>query len=124
MTKIGPNQKRWLEALRSGEYRQVRGYLHTANGFCCLGVACTLFKPEDIHAVQAHGYTIETLRYEANVAVAPNFVIDALALYGDMGNRGDGDGPSLAAHNDEGKSFADIADLIEADPHMFFKEPR
>src|SRR4051812_34484552 len=33
----------WVKALRSGEYKQTKGALHTADGaFCCLGVACDL----------------------------------------------------------------------------------
>ena len=124
MTGIGPNQKRWLEALRSGEYRQTRGYLHTANGFCCLGVGCQLFKPDDIEAVEAEGYGVQTFKYDQNIAAGPNFVVEALGLYGDLGNRNDGIGPSLAGLNDDGIPFDEIADVIEANPRTFFKEPR
>lgn len=35
-------RKRWVAALRSGEYRQTRGELRDAAGFCCLGVACDI----------------------------------------------------------------------------------
>ena len=31
---------KWVEALRSGKYRQGRGQLQTAGRYCCLGVAC------------------------------------------------------------------------------------
>lgn len=32
-------KKKWVEALRSGGYAQIRsGDLHTTKGFCCLGV--------------------------------------------------------------------------------------
>lgn len=31
--------KLWIDALRSGEYRQARGALRTMTGHCCLGVA-------------------------------------------------------------------------------------
>lgn len=39
--KLGPLQRKWLAALRSGKYKQTNGVLHNyANGgFCCLGVA-------------------------------------------------------------------------------------
>lgn len=33
---------RWLEALRSGEYKQGRAYLRKDDKFCCLGVLCDL----------------------------------------------------------------------------------
>lgn len=37
--KMDPELKaKWLEALRSGNYKQVRGQLALWGGFCCLGV--------------------------------------------------------------------------------------
>lgn len=33
---------RWVAALRSGEYTQTKGYLKTADGYCCLGVLCEI----------------------------------------------------------------------------------
>jgi hypothetical protein len=37
-------KKMWLEALRSGQYKQGGGALrpHGGNEFCCLGVLCNL----------------------------------------------------------------------------------
>lgn len=32
----------WVAGLRSGEYRQGRGYLNNNGEFCCLGVLCEL----------------------------------------------------------------------------------
>lgn len=44
-----PSQKqRWLAALRSGKYEQTKGWLNKDNKFCCLGVACEVFK-EDVN---------------------------------------------------------------------------
>lgn len=40
--KLDPEaKKKWVEALRSGEYEQGRGRLHSPleNSFCCMGVA-------------------------------------------------------------------------------------
>ena len=34
--------KRWVAALRSGEYKQTQGQLWSGDGFCCLGVLCDL----------------------------------------------------------------------------------
>jgi len=40
-------KKLWLEALRSGKYKQGRGQLKTDdNKFCCLGVLCDLHSKE------------------------------------------------------------------------------
>lgn len=30
----------WIDALRSGKFKQTRGQLQRGNAFCCLGVAC------------------------------------------------------------------------------------
>jgi len=35
-------KQRWLDALRSGEYKQTMENLQDMNGFCCLGVLCDL----------------------------------------------------------------------------------
>lgn len=32
----------WIDALRSGKYKQASGRLKGPDGFCCLGVACEL----------------------------------------------------------------------------------
>lgn len=36
-------KKRWLKALRSGEYKQGKKALKTKKGFCCLGVLCDIY---------------------------------------------------------------------------------
>lgn len=38
------NQQLWVDALRSGEYRQTRGCLQDSHGYCCLGVACRVYE--------------------------------------------------------------------------------
>jgi len=35
---------RWVKALRSGRYKQARGHLAGPDGFCCLGVLCTVLR--------------------------------------------------------------------------------
>jgi hypothetical protein len=39
--------KIWISALRSGNYEQGKRRLQNKYGYCCLGVACKLFIPED-----------------------------------------------------------------------------
>ena len=39
-------KKRWVEALRSGEYKQGKYYLKNGDDFCCLGVLCDLHRKE------------------------------------------------------------------------------
>lgn len=39
--------EKWVKELRSGNYSQTRTILQDVDGFCCLGVACSIFIPED-----------------------------------------------------------------------------
>lgn len=43
-------KRRWMVALRSGEYEQGRGYLHDQeyNTYCCLGVLCLIAEEEGV----------------------------------------------------------------------------
>ena len=38
------NVKKWVAALRSGDYKQATNQLRLRNSFCCLGVACDISK--------------------------------------------------------------------------------
>lgn len=41
-------KKRWITALRSGEYKQARNMLHASDGsMCCLGVLCDIEIDDD-----------------------------------------------------------------------------
>src|SRR3954466_4218538 len=59
--KLRPEVKeKWVAALRSGEYKQGRSYLHSQNPdgedrFCCLGVLCELAVQEGRVAVNQEG---------------------------------------------------------------------
>ena len=39
-------KNKWVEALRSGKYKQGRGQLNSENRYCCLGVLCEVFIAE------------------------------------------------------------------------------
>lgn len=53
-------KRNWVEALRSGEYRQTEGYLRTDEGHCCLGVLCDLAEKRGVvqggHDGNRYGY--------------------------------------------------------------------
>ena len=36
----------WAEILRSGKYQQAKGRLRRGNSYCCLGVACDIYRKE------------------------------------------------------------------------------
>lgn len=55
--KLGPKQKQWVDALRSGKYNQCRGNLHVLDvGHCCLGVACDIFLGKEDSTKQLKSY--------------------------------------------------------------------
>lgn len=96
---------KWVEALRSGEYKQCKGTLHNAStgGFCCLGVyaAVSGLSTPDYMAVSQDedGYLDSegpTETYESIRERLDGVVIDC--------------GITM---NDAGGSFTTIADMIE-----------
>lgn len=114
---LGPNQKRAIAALRSGRYKQWRGCLECDGKNCCLGVWSRVFRCK--RTVDSEGI----IYYDEESHVAPVKVVKALALRTDCTVNEGGD-ERLMDLNDNYVPFAEIADLIEADPAMYFKEPR
>ena len=111
-------RKLWIDALRSGKYKQTRGWLHNQNGYCCLGVACEMYQAEvgDLVVTNNCGATL----YNDHRAFLPTRVQKWLGLIGRDGSFvGDSklysSERSLANENDRGRSLAQIADLIESE---------
>lgn len=44
MIKDKEIKAKWVAALRSGEFKQGKHYLHKGETFCCLGVLCEILK--------------------------------------------------------------------------------
>lgn len=122
------HRAKWIEALRSGRFKQgrnrLRDGLHVeAENFCCLGVACELAAEAGITRRMERGYG--NGYGPGRNATLPYSVADWLGLTDDAGVltepvefAGD-DGPRRATsltqlNDDAGKTFAEIADLIEA----------
>lgn len=103
----------WVAALRSGEYEQGRGVLHhvPTNTFCCLGVLCDLAAKAGV--VEAdHGPDLTV--YDGHTAVLPESVYRWAGLDMDHPSVKLVDGlDGLAAHNDNGVLFPELADAIE-----------
>lgn len=106
--------EKWLAALRSGEYKQCAGLLtDDAGGYCCLGVL-QVVADGDVERNERVGcaYHYPSIDWLADHSVK----------FADEQNElGRGWVPYLPAlgavaskANDEGKTFAEIADAIEA----------
>jgi hypothetical protein len=107
-------KQQWITALRSNEYNQTQGSLRTSEGYCCLGVLCDLYvKEHDVEEwnVGPHG----SYAFKGEPNILPNCVIEwsglndanpyVLSFHDDM--------LSLANMNDCGKTFGEIAQVIE-----------
>ncbi len=107
---------KWINALRSGEYKQTKARLQDNSGFCCLGVACKLFIPEDQQRYSKR-YDANTLDGERpeDQPFAPEWLKAINTNFTDMIGHG------LEVFNDgydgclkiEPLSFDEIADLLQ-----------
>lgn len=136
-------KKRWVEALRSGEYSQGKGALRaqSADSYCCLGVLCDLavkdgaagWVPYDQHSYLAVYHPsqdeVYTTLSRQDYLVLPQAIADWAGLRGVSPEIStdavdderltdiDWDGTDfvgLTNLNDGGFTFEQIADLIEA----------
>ena len=129
---LGPNQKQWLRALRSGCYKQTQktlGLLEAGPGFCCLGVACLLFgEPSRMGWTFDGKFFVRTDTDVWDTSVLPREIAKDLALFSPAGdpskNAPVGTQPLFVLNDREKLSFAQIADIIEAHPEHYFKKPR
>ena len=104
---------KWVAALRSGEYKQTQNRLREGNAFCCLGVLCNL------HAKAHRRIAADQTRpsvYMDHTHELPEDVMVWAGLGTDIGDKVviNGRKRSLAEHNDQGRTFKQIADAIEA----------
>ena len=126
------NAKLWVENLRSGEYKQLKGHLSDDEAYCCLGLACELAIKNGLNITRtcvtvdgynliAFGHQTKTLPYE--VAAWLGFRVGDVVGSFTKENDGDtlnSDSECLSRLNDSGKSFAEIADVIEANQDKLF----
>lgn len=112
---MNANAKLWVEALRSGEFKQCQFHLTTPEGDCCLGVACKLAIRAGINLKVEVGEEFNS--YDGASQILPERVREWLGLTGrDSGYLG----TQLSGENDRGKTFLEIADIIESEPEGLF----
>ncbi len=110
-------KQQWLDALRSGKYKQCGVYLNYDNHFCCLGVLCEI---QERPKTRNDEYS-ETYYDSNNCGLNENNPL--FSILGDLGyfehfyfSNPDVEldvFESLAQLNDGGYSFEDIAYIIE-----------
>ena len=112
----------WVEALRSGQYKQGSGHLNLDGKFCCLGVLCDL-------AVKAGGVVKDVVdngvdtdnitSYDGQSMVLPQSVMDWAGLTSDnpevvfVESVGAIYEDGIAWFNDNEFSFETLSDFIE-----------
>lgn len=116
---MNKNAKRWVAALRSGEYKQTKNKLRSEDAFCCLGVACDLFV--NGNKWETYGYVTAKLDREVEGGSRPHCTFYSMPPASIMEKMGlDIDViadvhfiSNLATKNDNGVPFTEIADQIE-----------
>ncbi len=104
------NMRKWVKALRSGEYQQTTGALKNSVGFCCLGVACDISK-----VGRWDSYNCYTTDSDGDWGTLPVEVCSWLGIKSKNPSLRSGHGRKAASilNDDDGASFAQIADAIE-----------
>lgn len=129
----------WLDALRSGEYTQVKGILEARDengditGHCCLGVLSDLYckHVEDIRVeeeLHSRGYLNSVFGNKQDMDFYSAYLHPSVRSWVGLISR-DGyhtndynKSSKLTLENDCGKSFNDIADIIETNPTLWDDE--
>ena len=91
------NVRKWVEALRSGDFKQTTGQLYVDGSYCCLGVACAI-----------SGVSISSEHFNS---VLPDAVMEWLGV--EDSDPEIGERRATQWNDSEGKTFEDIARLIE-----------
>lgn len=117
---MNENAKKWVAALRSGEFEQGRGYLLATGKHCCLGVACAIYQREVGGLDETEGRNGIVI-FDGCDTLLPILVQRWLGMSTFNGSFA-GDKDCLSEMNDRGTPFSEIADLIESEPEGLFCE--
>lgn len=113
------NQQAWVDALRSGQYKQTKYRLQDESGYCCLGVACRIADKAGVPTDKRDDGTIlgGSLIYQPDVKAWLGLIDDSGAYI-----TKDGDGRLTVLNDCLGKTFSEIADIIEANAGSLFND--
>ena len=127
-----PERDEWIKALRSGDYEQSKHMLHSNRGWCCLGVACDIFKETldlkvDKVLHEEGGFEVF---YNYDSQVLPRAVQEHIGLNTPEGlfksprMEGANAGETLSSVNDEGATFEQIATILEDHEDLLFTDKK
>lgn len=112
--KLGPLQRKWIRALRSGKYKKGTRVLHCEedNSYCCLGVANKCLNLNETSS----GYLSNTYEriglFGSSGYIINNYKFPrGTELYG-----------SLVQMNDSRISHKKIAEFLEKNPELVFSK--
>jgi len=95
-------KKKWIKALRSGDYAQTNGFLKHSGRYCCLGVLCEISSKLPF----ARGHVFPYGDFFFNDIEIPPCGLNKIGLTFE-------EHTSLANLNDDDESFDTIADWIK-----------
>lgn len=103
---------RWIDALRSGKYKQIKVNLKSKTGFCSLGVLVDLFLLEKNLDWKLY---IDHSEFNGNDSHLHNRVItwNDIVTWANGSNYFDVSNLLIKMNDEEGKTFQEIADYIE-----------
>jgi hypothetical protein len=100
-------KEKWVEALRSGEYKQGTRYLKHGDEYCCLGVLCDTVDPDN--AMDWKDRRDLPVEMQHKVGLSATGIVTM-----HNGNDGNTYSSTLAYLNDwDEYTFEEIADVIE-----------
>lgn len=107
-------KEKWLNLLRSNKYAQGKRFLRTNDDkYCCLGVLCDLYAKEHNVSWEKDTYGVSDIPFHTFLgqqSFLPNAVRIWAGLQDNIPLTTKG---NLAGLNDTGRSFSEIADIIE-----------
>lgn len=105
---------KWVQALRSGKYKQTRDVLQNKDGYCCLGVLCDI-SPTKIPKIINYDLFINgyLLGDQRSIKDWAGVKTDSGLIGKPTNSISMNELDSLVVMNDNGFSFDEIADIIQ-----------
>ena len=109
--------EKWVAALRSGEYKQVKSTLFDGEGYCCLGVLCKVMGRNFVrnNNYNPKSYIVDGTSSSWMLPPEVKAFAGMRTINGDLNERDSKtyEDLTLIHLNDGGESFDHIADVIE-----------